>query len=434
MVWPLKTLTPICFIAFPLAIRKLENGWFKYIIVGYTGAEILFYGWFRRALGLAQKRIHPPSTTRKRRDEIWNGIQNSALEGESPYEMIKHWFGVSTLAKISRLQLKEWLSWALFDRKYEELLNEEQKIEMDWRIQEGEKAFSITIPDEALEEVPAAMRLNVDPVLAEHRPLIHYVATGLMSFGSDIALYARGFRRHEVGPVSFWILKGDDAKPPLVFVHGVGIGLATYLPFLLKLSSAEHRSGRTLILIELPHVSMKLNVDVIPRMETIAECAAIMFKQHNLQPALWVAHSLGTFVFAVVNRLQPDLVAGVVLCDPVCFLLWEPDLLRNFCYREPDTPLRIIMNFHVCRELSISYYFHRHFWWHECVQFANQMPKKSLVYVSEFDDIYNTKRVRKYLTQNKVPMEIFSGASHGGWILDNKSTLRILESLQLKNL
>jgi len=437
IVWPLKALTPLCFAVLPFSF-KLEHSWVRSIVIGYCSAEVLFYGWFRRSLGFAQIRQHPPATTRERRDAIWRGIEESALEGESPYSFLKTWFGVSTLARISRRELKEWLAWALFDRRFDEIVSPDLCREMEERIAGGEAAFAIVVPDEALEVVPSAMRLNVDPVVAEHRPLVYYAVTSLIRLGADAALRAQGFRRHAVGAVLFWILQGDDEdvqrEPPVVFVHGVGVGLATYLPFLLALSSREHRRGRTVVLLELPHVAMQLNVDVIPRMENIAECAAIVFRRFNLPPALWVAHSLGTFVFAVIQRLQPALVAGVVLLDPVCFLLWEPDLLRNFCYNTPSTPMQIVQSYHICRELSISYYFHRHFWWHECVQFAKQMPSKSLVFISECDGIYNTVRVGQYLKENNVPMRLLRGQQHGGWLMDRASTTEIVNSLQLSNL
>jgi pimeloyl-ACP methyl ester carboxylesterase len=448
IVWPLRAITPLCFIAFPAGALKLESGdWRRTLLLSYTGAEILFYCWFRRALRISQVRQHPPLTSRERRDEIWEGIRESAPEGENPYSFLRMWFSVSTLAHVSRLDLRQWLAWALFDRQYDEIVSVKAQIELEERIVFGEKELSVTIPDETVtapgkEEAAAAMRLNVDPVTADHRPLVYYAATAFAGLAGDAALRLRGFRKHRVGPVCFWIVKGSDAsgsagsesEPPLVFVHGVGIGLATYLPFLLRLSSASQRAGRTIVLIELPHVSMKLNVDTIPRMDVIAECAAIFFKQQAVPPALWVAHSLGTFVFAVVNRLQPELVAGAVLVDPVCFLLWEPDLLRNFCYKVPETPMQIIQNYHVCRELSISHFFHRHFWWHECVQFAKQMPAHSLVYISENDGIYNTGRVMDYLKANDVPMHVFEGHQHGGWIMDAAATGLIIESAHMSHL
>lgn len=440
LVWPLQALTPLCFAAFPFAYAtktNKRNQWIRNLILGYTGIEIFFYIYYRRALRIAQVRQHPPRTSRERRDEIFKGIEDSAAEGESHYDFLKNWFSVSTLAHVSRHDLRQWLAWALFDRQYEEIVNVKDRQELEERISTGERAFAITIPDKACEDLPAAMRLSVDPVVADHRPLIYYTVTSLISLGADIFLMWRGFERHRIGPVFLWILKGvsveDGGEPPMVFVHGVGIGLAAYIPYILKLSSenSSRYPRRTIVLIELPHVSMKLNVDTIPRMDVIAECAAIAFKQHNLSQALWVAHSLGTFVFAVVNRLQPELVAGVILVDPVCFLLWEPDLTRNFCYRIPVTPMQIIQSYHICRELSISYYFHRHFWWHECVQFAKQMPKKSLVYISEFDDIYNTKSVLSYLKRNNIQTEVLRGQQHGGWLVDGPTTDRLVASMHL---
>lgn len=60
LVWPLQALTPLCFVIFPavsyntLLSSDGGGGWVKNLILGYTGAEIIFYGWFRYALGRYQ--------------------------------------------------------------------------------------------------------------------------------------------------------------------------------------------------------------------------------------------------------------------------------------------------------------------------------------------------------------------------------------------
>jgi hypothetical protein len=145
---------------------------------------------------------------------------------ESPYHFLREWFSVPNLTYITKSDLKEWLAWALFDRQYNEITDINVKQELDDRILEGEHEMTLTIPDHTEDKVPPAMRLNVDPVVAFHRPLVYYAVTGLISMGADVILYMRGFQRYRVGPVFFWILKGDtsaDAEPPLVFVHGVRI-------------------------------------------------------------------------------------------------------------------------------------------------------------------------------------------------------------------
>lgn len=442
IVWPLQALTPLCFAVFPAcaldwkySLTSSSGSWKEILLLCYSGTEVLFYFWFKRTLRSVQVRQPPPITTRERRLEIWHSIKDSAIDGENPYSFLRSWFSVSSLSQVSRTDLKMWLAWAVFDRQLEEVVSYSTNAELEEMIADGEKEFNVTVPHHsASEKALTAMRLNVDPVEAYHRPFIYYAVTELMGVGADVILRWWGFRRERIGAVYFWLRHADDSREfdetPLVFVHGVGIGLAAYLP-LLRALSRPSAVNRTIILIELPHVSMKLNVDVVPRMDVIAECSAIMLKRYNLPPALWMAHSLGTFVFAAVQRLQPHLVAGVVLVDPVCFMLWEPDLLKNFCYLNPETPMQIVQQYHISRELSISYYFHRHFWWHECVQFAKDMPERSLVIISELDGIYNTKRVIRYLESNLIPLHVIPGMQHGGWIMDGTATDKIANSAVL---
>eukprot|EP00953_Heterococcus_sp_UTEX-ZZ885_P001700 1443-Heterococcus_DN1.PRE.1 len=138
---------------------------------------------------------------------------------------------------------------------------------------------------------------------------------------------------------------------PVVFVHGV----------------AKHvGKNRRILLLELPHVSMKLGQENVPTMDTAVSTAAAVMNKHNFAPALWVrlmlnlqhaasgylrwnclcssslaspsyadrlalgfwsstsvGHSLGSCIVAAVIRDKPALVHGLVLIEPVCFLLYE---------------------------------------------------------------------------------------------------------------
>ena len=142
-------------------------------------------------------------------------------------------------------------------------------------------------------------RLNIDPVRSHHRPLIYYTFTGLFDYGSDYILHAQGFRRYSIGIVNYWVAQGSHSsdsndEPPIVFVHGVGIGLVTYLPFILKLWN--RKSHRDIMLVELPHVSMKLRLhpEEVPTMQVLVEAIRQAMTKHKFKPAHWVAHSLGT--------------------------------------------------------------------------------------------------------------------------------------------
>jgi pimeloyl-ACP methyl ester carboxylesterase len=222
--------------------------------------------------------------------------------------------------------------------------------------------------------MPRLHLLPVDPVPALHRPLLVYLLAGLLDMGSDCVIRCLGFRRLRVGGMSFWVRRGQPPppspprggggarqqpppqEPPIVFVHGVGLGLVTYLPFLRGLFAMSRH--RAVVLLELPHVSMKLGIDRFPGIQLIADLTEQALQQLELPAALWVCHSLGTFVFAGINRLKPHLIDSVVLIDPVCFMLWEATTMNNFCYCDPVTPMEIVQQYHVCRELLISWYFH----------------------------------------------------------------------------
>lgn len=110
-------------------------------------------------------------------------------------------------------------------------------------------------------------------------------------------------------------------------------------------------------------------------------------------------------------------------------IIQVPTLTFNFCYRPPVTSMQIIQNYHISRDINISYYFHRHFWWHECMLLSNKLPKNSTIFISELDDIYDTDIVRKELTFNNINTHVFYKQGHGAWILDSNNTSIILKSI-----
>jgi pimeloyl-ACP methyl ester carboxylesterase len=296
--------------------------------------------------------------------------------------------------------------------------------------------------------MPRLQMLPLDPVPALHRPLCVYLLASLLDLGSDCFIWSCGFRRHRVGCMSFWVRRGDPPppwrgaeggagrwrkqtaskpEPPLVFVHGVGLGLVTYLPFLRGLFGISRH--RTVVLLELPHVSMKLGIDRFPTIQAIADYTEQAMHQLRLPAALWVCHSLGTFVFAGINRLKPHLIDACVLIDPVCFMLWEATTMKNFCYCAPRSPLEIVQQYHVCRELLISWYFQRHFYFSDAVLLREDVPTRALVVISQADNIYDTSRVIQYLRRGGVRLQLFPDTPHGGWLLSAAQTSSILHAV-----
>ncbi|KAJ3204721.1 hypothetical protein HDU67_009348, partial [Dinochytrium kinnereticum] len=109
---------------------------------------------------------------------------------------------------------------------------------------------------------------------------------------------------------------------PIVFFHGIGGGLFSYLGFIYRVL-VENRQ-RAFFLVELPYVSMRL-VDHVPSMQqTVAEVED-MLDHHGFSKAFFIGHSLGTAVTAWMMN-NSKVVAGSVLLDPIVFKTYHPSL------------------------------------------------------------------------------------------------------------
>jgi hypothetical protein len=116
-------------------------------------------------------------------------------------------------------------------------------------------------------------KYSSDPLLgiATYPLGFHLLVLGASEIPLRVLMNRRGFERRCVGPVTYYYHPGHDPvvldsdnskvyglpprekskKTPIVFVHGIGIGLIVYLPVI----DALLESGRPLLLPEIPYVS-----------------------------------------------------------------------------------------------------------------------------------------------------------------------------------
>merc|ERR1712062_430065 len=185
--------------------------------------------------------------------------------------------------------------------------------------------------------------------------------------------------------------KLGDTKSPLVFIHGLGIGLSPYLFFIRRLAAT-----RECFVVELPEVSQSCTETVLPPNQ-MAEAMVAMLGAHGHAKACFIAHSYGSFVMSWVLRACPDIVTKVVLLDPTCFLLAQPDVAFNFLYRRPNNPFLLIVANFVRWELFSANVLMRHFYWYHNVLWVDELPARTAVILSGSDDITNAKAVRCHL-------------------------------------
>lgn len=275
-----------------------------------------------------------------------------------------------------------------------------------------------------------------------------------MQLYGTIFLYFNGFIRHDCKPsstLSYWIrndIKSKtrqyhnrngsilnasyETKPPVFLVYGIGIGVTMYLKVINAIKSKD--PDRTIIVLDLPHISLKL-VHQIPSYSQTVEAIDNIFKKHKLTSCNWFGHSYGSIVSAWVIKERPKYVNRITLVDPVCFALWEPDLIRNFLYNaKPIGPIHHLAQYFVARDLLVASTLFRHFWWLQNILFPEDLTCQTHAYFSKYDWIINSKGIQKYLDdccrENpliQLQTKMMDNVAHGGFISSDENIQTVLK-------
>ncbi|KAI9486204.1 MAG: hypothetical protein EXX96DRAFT_592968 [Benjaminiella poitrasii] len=298
---------------------------------------------------------------------------------------------------IGRDNVAEWLSWAFFSSPLEDVLEDDvQRQELDYMINHFQETFDLRF-EPGYNENLIACRLNLDPVHAYHRPLAFYTLVLFLSTLFGAFCYLWGFRKF--GPesrsafwnvdaptlddhqkVSYWFRDGDRSKTPVVFIHGIGAGLMCYVSFLRRLMELD----APLIWVELPYVSMHC-VEQVPTMqETVKDLQAILAR-HGFDEAVFVAHSLGT---AVVS--------------------WTALFISPLT---PPTDTTTAMTTYPSAATV-------------------RLPKQTKVYLSEKDNIVDSKRVDRYLHCQGLDAVTMQGLDHASFLFYPRWQNDILETIR----
>merc|ERR1712151_354011 len=153
----------------------------------------------------------------------------------------------------------------------------------------------------------------------------------------------------------------------------------------------------------------------------MVEAVAGMLAAFGHKEACFVAHSYGTFVMSWIQRARPDLVAKLVLIDPVCLLLVQPDVAFNFMYRRSSPSFFMRLAQCVRYELFSANVIMRHFYWYHNCLWKDELPQQCAVVLSSRDDLLNAHEIRCYLEEHQrsggtdVSLLWLEGYFHGGF-------------------
>lgn len=259
-----------------------------------------------------------------------------------------------------------------------------------------------------------------------------------MQLYGSIFLYYIGFRHHNCQPsstLSYWIYNGHvksnthqngyvtsrQTKPPVFLVYGIGIGVAMYLKVINAIRIKD--PDRTIIVLNQPHISLKL-VHHIPTLLQTLEAIDNIYKKHDLTSCNWFGHSYGAIVTAWAIKKRPTYMNKVTLVDPVCFALWEPDLIYNFLYNSnPAGPIHHLAQYFVAKDLLVATTLFRHFWWMQNILFPDDIKCPTHAYFSQYDWIINADGIQKYLNDFcernpsiQLSTQMMDNVAHGGFI------------------
>eukprot|EP00811_Abedinium_folium_P018467 NODE_2739_length_2155_cov_13.394477.p1 GENE.NODE_2739_length_2155_cov_13.394477~~NODE_2739_length_2155_cov_13.394477.p1 ORF type:complete len:593 (-),score=113.74 NODE_2739_length_2155_cov_13.394477:314-2092(-) len=167
-----------------------------------------------------------------------------------------------------------------------------------------------------------------DPLYARPRPLAIYMVTGCAGLLDDMVLYCIGFRRYELGGFIYYRLPGhgmsavpridacDEKRTtlPIVFLHGLGMGVMTYLPLIRDLAGL----GEEVFFVVLQPLFMRPFTH-LPTPAQLAQMMQDILGVWGHTRAHFLGHSFGTIACAWVVHHAPSIVAMLTLADPVCF-------------------------------------------------------------------------------------------------------------------
>lgn len=210
----------------------------------------------------------------------------------------------------------------------------------------------------------------------------------------------------------YWHRKHTSkTKLPVLFIHGIGIGLFPYVDFIAELKSVgsledTQEDGQVgIIVIEILPISARITHPALSKDVMCAEIATIL-AHHGLEKVVLVSHSYGTVIAThlLKSPLTAHLIGPLVLVDPVSILLHFPDVAYNFTRRKPQRANEHQLYYFSTMDMGVSHTLSRHFFWSESILWKEDLEGRNVtVSLSGRDLIVDTESVGRYLAAGNAP-------------------------------
>eukprot|EP00571_Detonula_confervacea_P013703 CAMPEP_0172307942 /NCGR_PEP_ID=MMETSP1058-20130122/8690_1 /TAXON_ID=83371 /ORGANISM="Detonula confervacea, Strain CCMP 353" /LENGTH=835 /DNA_ID=CAMNT_0013020259 /DNA_START=180 /DNA_END=2687 /DNA_ORIENTATION=- len=315
-------------------------------------------------------------------------------------------------------------------------------------------------------EPPRYFKYSCDPLMdvASYPLMFHILILLATEGGLRVLMRLRGFKRLRVGPISYYYHPGKSNDPdafehnnneneeadcvPLVFCHGIGVGLIFYMTLVDELM----KLGRPIILPEIPYVSgfrpWQSPNAVLPPAAVTSSLMSIL-ACHGHSRGAFLGHSYGTSWVSFMCKYAPSAVAAVLFIDPVCFCLHCPRLTKKFVYHRADPGSTSHM---IRTDVNVNWTIQRGFPWTRISLFTEQIPcVPCAVFLSEHDALVPSAKVEKYLSSkgavvldacgagrdhfgsfskvsHPINVTIFRNQGHGDWPLELSANCQVAQA------
>ncbi|KHN95450.1 uncharacterized protein MAM_06727 [Metarhizium album ARSEF 1941] len=387
-------------------------------------------------------------------------------------EYLRWWFLGADLEDICRDNLRDFFLWAFFDTEVKN--HNPATIDRDiW----NEVNEYVTLTEARLGHPlregrgPAkSLRLTLDGISTAYRCLLWYFIVFLVDQATHFVLvwhgfryYARSFdvaqrtfpprpqelfakRRSTAPELGYWFLPHathSRNRQSVIFWHGIGIGLWTYVWFIMQLRTSWAPDHSTSILVpEMLPISFRLT-DPPPRKDELLNMTMQILDHHQgWERFTLVCHSYGSVPTTHMLR-SPSLrrrIQSVVLIDPVTILLHLPNIAYNFTRRTPKRANEWQLWYFASTDLGVALCLGRHFFWRENITWMEDLvldstqqtaqdhckgAQRVAVCLSGRDLIVDTAAVTRYLSSSPQIMGVPEGSeatkgssSSGGCAVD----------------
>ncbi|KAF4754089.1 Ribose-phosphate pyrophosphokinase 2, partial [Perkinsus olseni] len=154
----------------------------------------------------------------------------------------------------------------------------------------------------------------------------------------------------------------DQRKMPIVFCHGIGLGLLPYIPVVHDI--VRRFPDRDIFCVDMPHIACRPFVN-LPSAREMSACVIDMLRAWRYSHCHVIGHSFGCILSRWILAYQPSIVRSLSLVDPVNFLLVKSDLLHNALKIDHSDPFGALATYFSLRELYTVHTFCRNFFWEE---------------------------------------------------------------------